>query len=221
MSRARVAAGLIAVAIGTTAFVALADAATEGDDLAAFDPHLTATVVDHRIGGLTSVARVVTTLGEIPVLTGLTVIVALFLRAGTRRWQPALVLVVGMLGAAGLTYGLKLLIGRQRPDSSIVLGTVSTGFSFPSGHSLSSLVFFALLAALLWRSNAAITIKIAVVALAVLLSAAVGLSRIYLGYHWATDVLGGWTLALTWLCLLATAVHLIGQRSRRATRISC
>ncbi|MFF1819690.1 phosphatase PAP2 family protein [Kribbella sp. NPDC058245] len=209
MSRARIATGVVAVGIGAAAFAGLADAATEGDDLAAFDPHLTGTFVSHRIDELTPLVRAITFLGEIPVLTGLTIIAALILRAGTHRWRPALILIVGMLGAAGLTYGFKVLIGRHRPDSSIVVGTVSTGFSFPSGHSLSSLVFFSLLAALLWYSNAFLVTKLAGTALALLLSAAVGLSRVYLGYHWATDVLAGWTLALTWLALLATVLGVI------------
>jgi undecaprenyl-diphosphatase len=209
MLKARIAVGVVAVGLGTAAFAGLADAATEGDDLAAFDPHLTATFVSHRVDGLTPVARAITFLGEIPVLTALTIIAALLLRAGTHRWRPAVILVVGMLGAAGLTYGFKVLIGRHRPDSSIVVGTVNTGFSFPSGHSLSSLVFFGLLAALLWYSNASLATKLAGTALALLFSVAIGLSRIYLGYHWATDVLAGWTLALTWLALLATALAVL------------
>lgn len=201
----RVAAGLAAVGLGTAIFVDLADAATEGDDLAAFDPQLTTTVVNHRIAELTPLARAITYLGEIPILTGLTIVVALLIRAFTHRWRPAIILVIGMLGAAALTYGFKVLIGRDRPDASIVLGTVNTGFSFPSGHSLSATVFFLLLAALLWHSNATRLTKLAATAAALLLSLAVGLSRIYLGYHWATDVLAGWTLALTWLALLGTA----------------
>jgi undecaprenyl-diphosphatase len=211
MTAARVAAGLAAVGLGTATFVELADAATEGDDLAAFDPQLTATFVDHRVAALTPVARAITFLGDIPVLTGLTIVVALLIRARTGRWRPAIILAAGMLGAAVLTFGLKVLIARQRPDFSIVIGTVSTGFSFPSGHSLSATVFFLLLAALFWHSNARRVAKLTVIAAAVLLSLAVGLSRIYLGYHWATDVLAGWTLALTWLALLATVLTFVGR----------
>jgi len=206
-----VAAGLAVVGLGTAAFAGLADAATEGDDLAAFDPQLTATFVDHRIAQLPPLARAITFLGDIPVLTGLTIVVALLIRARIGRWRPAIILAVGMLGAAVLTFGLKLLIARQRPDFSIVIGTVSTGFSFPSGHSLSATVFFLLLAALFWHTNARRVTKLAVIAAAVLLSLAVGLSRIYLGYHWATDVLAGWTLALTWLALLATVLTFLGR----------
>jgi membrane-associated phospholipid phosphatase len=207
--------GLLGIAFGTIGFVLQADAVDEGDGLAAFDPQLTANVAAERTAGLTKVAQAFSFLGSAWVLTTLTVIVAVLLRVLTRRWLPALVLVVGMVGSSILTYLLKVLIGRQRPDASMVVGTVSDTFSFPSGHSLNSAVFFGLLAGMLWYSSASRTIKILGTAVAVLLTVGVGWSRVYLGYHWATDVLAGWTVALTWLCVLATAVHLIGARRSR------
>lgn len=210
--------GLLLTILGTIGFVVQADAALEGDGLAAFDPQLTRDFVAHRTPGLSHVAQAITFLGEVPVLTVLTVVVAAALRIITGRWRPSIVLASGMAGAATLTYTLKVLIGRHRPDSSLVLGTVSNGFSFPSGHTLSSAVFFLLLAAMLWYSNAPRKAKVAGMAAAVLLTIAVGLSRVYLGYHWATDVLAGWTMALTWLCLIATVVHLINRRHPGGSR---
>jgi membrane-associated phospholipid phosphatase len=206
--------GLILTGLGVAAFVVQADAVREGDGLAAFDPQLTTDVVAHRTGWVSNLASAITSLGEVWLLTGLTVVIAVLLRVFTRRRQPSVVLAVGMAGAAGLTYGLKVLIGRDRPDSSVVIGTVSQGFSFPSGHTLSSAVFFLLLAGLLWYSGAARIVKLVGTAAALVLTLAIGLSRIYLGYHWATDVLAGWTVALTWLCLIATTVHVIALRRR-------
>jgi membrane-associated phospholipid phosphatase len=202
-------AGFLLTVLGAIAFAVQADAVVEGEGLATLDPGLTANFVAHRTGALSALAQAITFVGQVPVLTGLTVVVAALIRLRTRRWRPAVVLAAGMAGAATLTYALKVLIGRHRPDASIVIGTVSNGFSFPSGHSLSGTVFFLLLAALLWYSAASLAVKIASTAAAVALSIAMGLSRVYLGYHWATDVLAGWTVALTWLCLLATAVYLI------------
>ncbi|MBP2355840.1 undecaprenyl-diphosphatase [Kribbella aluminosa] len=205
----RTTAGLLLTVLGSLAFVVQADAAVEGDGLAAFDPQLTTNFVAHRTDVLSFFARAITFVGQVPVLTVLTVIAAGLIRLRTHRWRPAVVLAAGMTGAAILTYALKVLIGRHRPDASIVLGTVSNGFSFPSGHSLSGTVFFLLLAALLWYTGVSRALKIAGTAVAVVLSVAMGLSRVYLGYHWATDVLAGWTVAVTWLCLLATLVHLL------------
>ncbi|MFI5693754.1 phosphatase PAP2 family protein [Kribbella sp. NPDC051586] len=211
MSR-RVILGLLVSVLGTIAFAVQADAAVEGDGLAAFDPQLTQNFIAHRTTFLSHVAQTITFIGSVPVLTALTIVAATMLRILTRRWRPAIIITVGMAGAASLTYILKILIGRHRPDSSLVIGTVDHGFSFPSGHTLSSTVFFLLLAALLWYSNSSRKIKIAGAIAAAALSIAMGLSRVYLGYHWATDVLAGWTVALTWLCLIATAVHVIETR---------
>ncbi|TCC50664.1 phosphatase PAP2 family protein [Kribbella capetownensis] len=204
--------GLLAITLGIIAFVVLADAAVEGDALAGFDPSVTRSFIERRTPQLSTAARGLTFIGEVPVLTGLTIVVAALLRILTRRWKPAVILTVGMIGAATLTYSLKVLIGRHRPDAEQVLGTVNHGFSFPSGHALSSTVFFLLLAGMLWYSKAARSIKIVGTTVAIGLSIAIGLSRIYLGYHWATDVLAGWTMAFTWLSVLATAIHLIETR---------
>jgi membrane-associated phospholipid phosphatase len=200
--------GLVVAALGAIGFAWLADAAEEGDGLAAFDPQLTADFVARRSPSLTDVAQGISFVGEVPVLLLLTAIVALGLWIRTRRWQAGLLLVVGMGGAGALTYILKLLVGRHRPGAGFVLGPIDTGFSFPSGHTLSSTVFFALLAALVWSADVRRTPKIATAVAAVVLSLAMGLSRLYLGYHWGTDVLAGWIVAVTWLSLLATATLL-------------
>jgi membrane-associated phospholipid phosphatase len=213
----RMVLGLVIIALGIAGFVVLADAAREGDGLAAFDPRLTQDFVTHRTAGLSSVARAFTFIGNVPVLSAFTVIAAALLRVGTRRWRSAVILTVAMIGAATLTYILKVLIGRHRPDANVVLGTVNHGFSFPSGHTLSSAVFFLLLAALLWYSKASRITKVVGTLAATAMCLAIGLSRIYLGYHWATDVLAGWTMALTWLCVLATAVSVLSPRAAAAS----
>lgn len=95
--------GVLTTAVGATAFVVQADAALEGDGLASFDPQLTADVVAHRTASVSNVASAITAVGEIPVLTGLTIVVAVLLRIFTRRWRPAIILAIGMAGAAVLT----------------------------------------------------------------------------------------------------------------------
>jgi undecaprenyl-diphosphatase len=88
-----------------------------------------------------------------------------------------------------------------------VLGPVDSSFSFPSGHTLNSTVFFVTLAGLLWVGLRSYLARTALAVVAVVMSAGIGLSRVYLGYHWATDVLAGWTVAVTWLALVSLVAY--------------
>jgi membrane-associated phospholipid phosphatase len=202
------AAGLVVAAAGTLAVIALADSTTESDGLAALDPGLTADAVSARSTPLTALAHALTFLGDVPVLALLAVVAAALLWRRTRSLRAPGLLMIAMAGSAVLTYGLKLAIGRHRPGVASVLGPVDTSFGFPSGHTLNSAVFLGTLAGLAWvglRSGAA---RIAVASCALLLSFGIGWSRLYLGYHWATDVLAGWLIAATWLTIVGTAAYL-------------
>ncbi|QNE22673.1 phosphatase PAP2 family protein [Kribbella qitaiheensis] len=201
-------AGAAVAAIGTLGTIALADSATEADGLAAFDPEFTKDVVAIRTAPLTTLARALTFIGDVPVLIVLILVAAALAYRWTRSWRAPTLLLFAMAGSAALTYGLKAAVERQRPGISYVLGAVDTGFAFPSGHTLNSTVFFGMIAGLLWSGLHFATARVVVATAAVLLSIGIGLSRIYLGYHWATDVLAGWTIAVTWLAIVATVTRL-------------
>ncbi|TDU84456.1 undecaprenyl-diphosphatase [Kribbella voronezhensis] len=201
--------GAAVTAIGALGTIALADSATEADGLAAFDPQVTRDVVGIRTAPLTALARALTFIGDVPVLVVLTLAAAALAYRWTRSWRPAALLLFTMAGSAALTFGLKAVVERQRPGITYVLGAVDTGFAFPSGHTLNSTVFLGLLAALLWVRSPFATPRVVVAIAAALLSIGIGLSRLYLGYHWATDVLAGWTIALTWLAIVGTAARLL------------
>jgi undecaprenyl-diphosphatase len=193
----------VVVLAGTLALIGLADAATESDGLAAFDPVLTAQVVAHRTPLLTSLAHGLTFLGNTATLVTLTLIAALVLWRWSRR--APILLVIAMAGSSAITSGLKELIGRARPDVSVVLGPFTQSFAFPSGHTLNSTVFFVTVAVLSRPRIHSQRLRAAVLTLALLLSIGVGLSRVYLGYHWATDVLAGWITASVWLTIILNA----------------
>ena len=117
-----------------------------------------------------------------------------------------------MIGSTVLTSVLKALIGRARPDTALVLGPVTETFAFPSGHTLNSTVFFLTLAALVCARISSRRTRTAVLAVAVVISIGIGLSRVYLGYHWATDVVAGWTVAIVWLVIVLNAAAFIRNR---------
>jgi undecaprenyl-diphosphatase len=188
----------------------------ESDGLAAFDPRLTADLAADRTPALTAIARALTFVGDVPVLIALMLVAAFLLRRWTRGFRAPALLLFAMAGSAALTYGLKALIERHRPGVAFVLGQVDTGFAFPSGHTLNSTVFFGTLTALVWAGIRSSGARAALALAAVVMSVGIGLSRVYLGYHWATDVLAGWTVAVAWLAVVSLVAYFSRSRIRTA-----
>jgi len=125
--------------------------------------------------------------------------------AARRQRQAAVLLALAALGGEAWQQGLKLLFRRPRPEAFFGLAQPET-YSFPSGHSMASGCFYgslALIAASQARSGAR---RWAIWAGAVALIGVVGFSRIYLGMHYPTDVLGGYLAALAWLAILRAAL---------------
>src|SRR3546814_8203681 len=102
---------------------------------------------------------------------------------------------------------------RPRPDL-VPHGTVVVSASFPSGHSMLSAAVYLTLGAVLARVQPSRALKAYVIGLAVLVTLAVGTSRVYLGVHWPTDVLAGWAAGATWAMLCWTVVLWL-QRHRK------
>jgi undecaprenyl-diphosphatase len=183
----------------------LADGAREHGDLAAQDPAVTTWFVHERTPLLSAAAQVVTTIGSEPAVGILTLLVVVWLVVSKRAWTAALLFGASMSAAAVVIIGLKHLVGRLRPPAPDVLGPLDSSFSFPSGHTLYSTVFFGLVAGLLLTRTRDRSRQVLVVLGWVVASAVVGASRIYLGYHWLTDVVASWTLALAVLAVAAAA----------------
>jgi membrane-associated phospholipid phosphatase len=204
---------LLLAALASAGVLTLADAGREHDGPSRVDPIIAADVLKVRAPGLTDLARVFTFLGSEVVVGGLAIVVfgALLM---LRRSRDAGVFAIGIGGSAFLTVAVKLLVARPRPGSVDRLGALDTTYSFPSGHTLNSTVFVALVVWLLWpglrhAGHVALVAGGAVVALGV------GASRVYLGYHWLTDVLASVLLALAWLSI----VWLLCQSVRRTVPV--
>lgn len=131
-----------------------------------------------------------TALGGFPVLTLLTLAIAGFLLFNTQKTM-AMIIVVATLVALLLSSGLKEVIDRARPDLVPHKMHVSTA-SFPSGHSMHAAATYLTLGGLMARFQRRRRLKIFTLSVAVLITLLVGVSRVYLGVHWPTDVLGGW-----------------------------
>lgn len=145
---------------------------------------------------LEAMFRDITALGGTAVLTLITLLAIGYLLINRQR-GAALLVLVAVAGGTMLSHFLKLGFERPRPDLVAHLVDVQT-LSFPSGHAMLSAVTYLTLGALLARVQERKRLKAYVLAVAVLLSLLIGLSRIYLGVHWPTDVLAGWAAGAAW-----------------------
>lgn len=158
---------------------------------------------------LLAVARFFTALGEPTLLVAGGFGVAVWLWASGRRRYAAAVLFVVLIGR-GLAEVQKFAVGRPRPSIEPHLVLVRT-HSFPSGHATSSMIFYLTLALVAFGHT---RWKRAAAAAAVGLSLLIGTSRVMLGVHWPSDVIGGWAFGLLWvLVMLRPAERLLGAHS--------
>lgn len=141
-------------------------------------------------------ARDITSLGSIVVLAIITLAVAGYLFLARNR-AAAWLMLIAVFGGIALSDLLKLAFARPRPDFVTHAARVFTA-SFPSGHASLSAITYLTIAALLARGQSSFKISIYFIALASFLTILIGISRIYLGVHYPTDVLGGWCIGVAW-----------------------
>ena len=207
---------LLVVAGGIWLFLGIAEEVHEGD-LAQFDRRVLLSLrnpadVEDPLGPpwLEEAMRDLTALGSTVVLALITLATALYLvLAGKRR--VALFLLVAVAGGVVLGSILKLVFERARPDLVTHAARVFTA-SFPSAHSMMSAVTYLTLGTLLARVQGRRRLKIYLIGLAILVTLAVGISRIYLGVHWPSDVLAGWALGASWAMLCWVAALWLQRR---------
>ena len=130
------------------------------------------------------------------------------------RWRRAAIwLLITVAGATVLDVSLKLAFHRPRPTP--YFGGVPPTYSFPSGHALYSFSVYGVLAGLLADRMQSLALRIIVWILAAVLMLGIGISRIYLGVHYPTDVMGGYLTATIWVATMVTVDRLRKKRSRR------
>lgn len=156
----------------------------------------------------------ITALGGFAVLALLTLLAIGYLLA-LKKWGGALLLLIATLGGAVLSEGMKLGFNRPRPD--LVAHVVeTTSMSFPSGHAMLSAATYLTLGALLARAQERRRLRGYVMGAAILITLLIGLSRVYLGVHWPTDVLGGWCLGAAWAMLCWGVAQWLSRGSTNA-----
>ena|SRR5437899_1315395 len=204
----------LAAAIGSLfLFGWIANEMREGDTLK-FDLAVRGWVHQFASAGMTRAMNWISLLGYDVLIVELIAALGIFLFL---RWRKAAAwLAISMAGALALDLALKYAFHRPRPQP--FFGTAPHSFSFPSGHALCSFVFYAVVAGLIAARTRSLLLRVAVGVMAAVLVAAIGLSRIYLGVHYPSDVVAGYLAAAVWVATLLALDRWRGNRRQLADR---
>ena len=204
--------GLATAIVALIFFGWLADEALEGD-ARQFDEATRAAVHHLATPFLTAIMRGFSFVGSTIALSLGTVFVVV--QFAMRKWgREAKLFAITMIGAGLLNVTLKLAFKRPRPVPFFNLTPPET-YSFPSGHSLTSAVFFGALAAILTARIKSKRVRTGVWIVATAMFLLIGLSRIYLGVHYTTDVIAGFAAALIWILVVRFVEMELARRRRR------
>ncbi|QDT04697.1 undecaprenyl pyrophosphate phosphatase [Rubripirellula lacrimiformis] len=210
--------GLLMLTLAVWGFIELTDEVLEGStdafDRWAVQSFRHPNELDRPIGPswMAEVGRDITALGGIAVL-----LIAICTSAGflaiNRAYRAMIVLIISTLGGMGTSLLLKSWFDRPRPDFVPHLSQVYTS-SFPSGHSMMSAVVYLTLAAIVAPVLRTFWLRFYVIGVAVALTVLVGVSRVYMGVHYPTDVLAGWAAGLAWALMCWLMARTIVEKSK-------
>ncbi|MCM3611894.1 phosphatase PAP2 family protein [Planococcus sp. MERTA32b] len=204
---------LSGLAIAGLFIVLFAELAEEvmSQEFGLFDSFIINLVIVNQSEAMDLIMVVITELGSVWFLGTLSVLVVLVLwLKGKDRWG-ALFFILAVGGGGLLTTLLKHFYGRERPSINEEIDAV--GFSFPSGHSMGSLIFYGFMIFLIIRGRQREWVKWAVSISLVVLVILIGTSRIYLGAHYPSDVAAGYIAGTIWLLLCLTALEWIAWQT--------
>ncbi len=195
-----VSGAIIVVAAMAMLIAKLTDDVLGAEGITKLDPHATAWMLDHRTPTRTTIARAVTRLAN---PGGVIAVVLASITAFTlmRHVRLGVFMVLSTVGAALVTATAKLVVGRERPPSTIWL-VEATGASFPSGHATQGVACWVALSSTIVLLVKGRALRVTITFAGAALAGAIGVSRIYLGVHWMSDVVCGWAVASLWLVTL-------------------
>lgn len=145
---------------------------------------------------LTPIVKVITHVGGAKIVFVLTILAIILIKGLKNK----LFLLTGIVGTAGLNVVLKHIVQRERPNINRLIP--EKGYSFPSGHSMMSMAFYGMLIFLIFKYVKNTALKWTLIVILTILLSTIGITRIYLGVHYPSDVIGGFVVSLTYLFIL-------------------
>lgn len=163
---------------------------------------------------LTSLMQFFTFLGDTKVVMFLIIAVTAFLLFGLRARRRAYFFFFAMIGTGVLNQSMKFIFRRARPEFHRL--AEAAGYSFPSGHTMMSFSLYTLFVFSLWRHIHSVTGRIVLVSFAIFMFGMIAVSRIYLGVHYPSDILGGMFASAFWLTLTILLFDHFQKKRERA-----
>ena len=217
LARVMSAHGVLAVTAGiggvlvvglTVAAGAIYDAVEEADGVAGLDRPVLDQALTARSPGLDAALTFFTHLGGPLGMTVIAATITVAMVLGWRSRTPLVLMLITVGGSLAATVVGKTAVGRLRPPLADAVPPYESSPSFPSGHALNSTAIAGMVAYLLLLHLQSRLARAVTVVLAVGWAVAIGLSRVFLGHHWLTDVMVGWVIGFAWLALVVTAHRL-------------
>ncbi|MGJ9404319.1 phosphatase PAP2 family protein [Arthrobacter sp. KK5.5] len=214
----------ITLLIGGAFVVALAAVAAEvyesvaaDNGVAGVDRPLLSWMIGLRTPELSSATTMFTHVGGTIGMPALAVVVIAVLSRVSRSWRPLILVGITALGSLAMTVVGKNVIGRARPDLADAVPPYEASPSFPSGHTLNATAIIAVIAYLCCLEIDSTLGRVAVILGCSLFVVLMGISRVFLGHHWFTDVAAAWALGLAWSALVVLA-HRVFRTVRSVRR---
>jgi undecaprenyl-diphosphatase len=212
-----IAISAILFVIALNGFVEITDELAE-NELTGFDESVTKFVVSFRSDALTSYFRFATDLGDRNAYIIIAIVLAGYYFFKNRSWKFILQTTLVLLLATFSNIVLKKVFNRARPSLEHLV-TVNT-LSYPSGHAMSAMAFYGFLIYLCVRYSMRRWVQILLITLLVIVVLSIGVSRIYLGVHYPSDVAAGFIGGLIWVAFCAVVFNLIELLRKRQERLA-
>lgn len=195
------------------------ESVVQKDALAAMDQPVLRWAVSARTPALDAAVTALTTIGGGLIAPIVATVAMVLLAVWMRHWLPLVLVPAAALGSLLATVFGKQLTARARPPLDLAVPPYEYSASFPSGHTLNATVIAGIVVYLVCLKVGSGWTRAAVISLGALYAFAIGLSRVFLGHHWLTDVVAAWFLGCAWLTVVIIAhqvFHLV--RLSRASR---